>query len=167
MRFEIIFEGPLREWPGPFGHPAGSPDPAYGRADASRLSRRHALQLAGGLVVTPAALALLPRQVRAQGGLLESAILSYSVTREVVPVDDLQEALTELANESSRRQDGLMMAEFKTNGIITDSGSEIVKIPAGGFITAKFTGDTGGSPGAGLTTGYTSLASKSASYQVR
>jgi hypothetical protein len=60
-----------------------------------------------------------------------------------------------------------MSAEFKTDGIITDSGNKIVQIPAGGFITAKFTGDTGSSPGDGLTTGYTSLSSRSATYQVR
>lgn len=168
MRFEVIYEGPMSE----LSYPSSQAHCVSGerslRGEPLRWNRRQLLQLFGAtlpLLATP--FCPLGSRVRAQSsGLISSHILNHSVVNISLPVHSTQEAMTELNNATTRRQDGVLIADFKTNGIITDQGTELVSVPAGGFVIGRFIGDTGGLPGRGSSTGYTSLGSRSATYQV-
>ena len=168
MRFEIIYEGPLSEWPGPYWNLMGYSSAEQARELRRLLTRREALRLSAPAMLIGAAAAAFPLNgaIAQSGNLVASNISGHRVTHGVVRVQSLQEAISELRNNTERQQDGVVIADFKTNGALTDQGNELVSLAPRSFITARFTGETGRVPGRGLSTGYTSSGSRSANYQV-
>jgi hypothetical protein len=165
VRIEVVYEGPLSEWPGPY---YASRDQIASWKDANApLSRRDALlKSISGLLLFPSLSLVYPNQASAQGT-ISASITSHSVTSTSIQANGIQGAISSLRNDTSNTIDGVVSVDFKTNGVITDQGTEVLRIPRGGFVTARASGDVGGSPGRGSSTGFTGLNSRTATYQVR
>lgn len=168
MKIEVVYEGPLSEWPGPYFPEVNSQVEIL--QSVLGLSRRAALQY---LIMGASAALSYPlltstgasAQTQARG-LLNATLAGLDVARPVIPPRAVQTALGNIRNSSSEERRGIVVADFSTNGVQTDSGDTIVAVPRQGFVTARVSGSVGAATGAGSTTAHTQLGSRSKAYRV-
>lgn len=169
MKIEIIYEGPLSELSRSTSS-TGCPHARVQDQDTGRAILRRDLFLFAGMsaIVLSDFPWLSAAQAQTQrDGLVEANVVAVSVSQPIIPAGSMQTTMGNIANRDTSVRRGLVVADFKTGGVQTDSGYTIISLKPSAFVTARIVGSVGRNSGNGATTVFTQLGSRSQSYRVR